>query len=96
MDKKHKQCQRESAAAKLGGHLQKDPERYNQEENSTEKGQKIFLYVTMENGAILPRGRAQSRQLLGRVLYKHEHYEMDSFHRCNLPMPADYRDLHAS
>lgn len=44
----------------------------------------------METAALLPRGRAKPMHLLGRVLYKHELYEMDSFHRCSLPMCADY------
>lgn len=48
MDKKDKHCQGESAAARLGQYLQKDPDRCNQEENSTEMGQKIFPYITLE------------------------------------------------
>lgn len=67
-DKKHRQCQEERAASRLGGIHGKNGGRCKQDENFMEFGQKVFLYVTMETAALVPRGRTSLRQLLRRVL----------------------------
>lgn len=61
MDKKHRQCQEERAASRLGGIHRKNGGRCNQDENFMEDGQKVFLYVTMETVALVPRGRTLLR-----------------------------------
>lgn len=65
MDKKHRQFQGERAVSKLGGLLQRDPGRCNQEENSMEMGQKNLPVCYNGNCRVFPPGKGSAKSALG-------------------------------